>query len=66
MGLAPEGKASRDPETGLSQAAPVWSRRQLTACPLPRQTEQLLRDKALGSFLIRLSNRATDYILSYR
>ncbi|XP_070360477.1 SH2 domain-containing protein 7 isoform X4 [Equus asinus] len=31
-----------------------------------KQTEQLLRDKALGSFLIRLSDRATSYILSYR
>ncbi|XP_008054451.1 SH2 domain-containing protein 7 [Carlito syrichta] len=31
-----------------------------------KQTEQLLRDKALGSFLIRLSDRATGYILSYR
>ncbi|KAL6039666.1 hypothetical protein STEG23_012396 [Scotinomys teguina] len=31
-----------------------------------RQTEQLLRDKALGSFLIRLSDRAVGYILSYR
>lgn len=38
----------------------------LIACPLPRQTEQLLGDKALGSFLIRLSDRATGYILSYR
>nr|XP_004480435.1 SH2 domain-containing protein 7 [Dasypus novemcinctus] len=31
-----------------------------------KQTEQLLRDKALGSFLIRLSDRSTGYILSYR
>ncbi|XP_006870957.1 PREDICTED: SH2 domain-containing protein 7 [Chrysochloris asiatica] len=31
-----------------------------------KQTEQLLRDKGLGSFLIRLSDRATGYILSYR
>ncbi|XP_064152212.1 SH2 domain-containing protein 7 [Loxodonta africana] len=31
-----------------------------------KQTEQLLRDKALGSFLIRLSDRATGFILSYR
>ncbi|XP_006888428.1 PREDICTED: SH2 domain-containing protein 7 [Elephantulus edwardii] len=31
-----------------------------------KQTEQLLRDKTLGSFLIRLSDRATGYILSYR
>nr|XP_012313135.1 SH2 domain-containing protein 7 [Aotus nancymaae] len=31
-----------------------------------KQTEQLLRDKAVGSFLIRLSDRATGYILSYR
>ncbi|XP_021028048.1 SH2 domain-containing protein 7 [Mus caroli] len=31
-----------------------------------KQTEQLLRDKALGSFLIRLSDRAVGYILSYR
>nr|XP_035923502.1 SH2 domain-containing protein 7 isoform X2 [Halichoerus grypus] len=30
------------------------------------QTEQLLGDKALGSFLIRLSDRTTSYILSYR
>ncbi|XP_069322622.1 SH2 domain-containing protein 7 [Eulemur rufifrons] len=30
------------------------------------QTEQLLGDKALGSFLIRLSDRAIGYILSYR
>lgn len=36
------------------------------ARPLPRQTERLLEDKALGSFLIRLSDRATGYILSYR
>ncbi|XP_004700082.1 SH2 domain-containing protein 7 [Echinops telfairi] len=31
-----------------------------------KQSEQLLRDKALGSFLIRLSDRTTGYILSYR
>ncbi|XP_037367287.1 SH2 domain-containing protein 7 [Talpa occidentalis] len=31
-----------------------------------KQTEQLLGDKALGSFLIRLSDRATGFILSYR
>ncbi|EHB00723.1 SH2 domain-containing protein 7 [Heterocephalus glaber] len=31
-----------------------------------KQTEQLLCDKALGSFLIRLSDRAASYILSYR
>ncbi|XP_066095520.1 SH2 domain-containing protein 7 [Saccopteryx bilineata] len=31
-----------------------------------KQAEQLLSDKALGSFLIRLSDRATGYILSYR
>ncbi|XP_077630489.1 SH2 domain-containing protein 7 [Crocuta crocuta] len=31
-----------------------------------KQTEQLLGDKAVGSFLIRLSDRATAYILSYR
>ncbi|XP_054999404.1 SH2 domain-containing protein 7 [Sorex araneus] len=31
-----------------------------------KETEQLLRDKSLGSFLIRLSDRATGYILSYR
>ncbi|XP_004628937.3 SH2 domain-containing protein 7 [Octodon degus] len=31
-----------------------------------KQTEQLLCDKALGSFLIRLSDRAAGYILSYR
>ncbi|XP_003463639.1 SH2 domain-containing protein 7 isoform X2 [Cavia porcellus] len=31
-----------------------------------KQTEQLLCDKALGCFLIRLSNRAAGYILSYR
>ncbi|XP_053079407.1 SH2 domain-containing protein 7 isoform X1 [Acinonyx jubatus] len=31
-----------------------------------KQTEKLLGDKALGSFLIRLSDRATSYILSYR
>lgn len=62
------GMAGRDSEAGLSQAAPavVGTQPQLMACPLPRQTEQLLRDKALGSFLIRLSDRATGYILSYR
>ncbi|KAM6149573.1 SH2 domain-containing protein 7 [Erethizon dorsatum] len=31
-----------------------------------KQTEQLLCDKALGSFLIRLSDRTAGYILSYR
>uniref|UniRef100_A0A8C2YLY9 SH2 domain containing 7 n=2 Tax=Chinchilla lanigera TaxID=34839 RepID=A0A8C2YLY9_CHILA len=31
-----------------------------------KQTEQLLCDKALGSFLIRLSDRSAGYILSYR
>ncbi|KAM4826103.1 SH2 domain-containing protein 7 [Thomomys bottae] len=31
-----------------------------------KQTEELLRDKAVGSFLIRLSDQATGYILSYR
>ncbi|XP_060035604.1 SH2 domain-containing protein 7 [Erinaceus europaeus] len=30
------------------------------------QTERLLRDRALGCFLIRLSDRAAGYILSYR
>ncbi|XP_007478081.2 SH2 domain-containing protein 7 [Monodelphis domestica] len=31
-----------------------------------QQTEELLRDKPLGCFLIRLSDRAVGYILSYR
>ncbi|XP_069898885.1 SH2 domain-containing protein 7 [Dipodomys merriami] len=31
-----------------------------------KQTEELLRDKAVGCFLIRLSDQATGYILSYR
>uniref|UniRef100_A0A8C3WH41 SH2 domain containing 7 n=1 Tax=Catagonus wagneri TaxID=51154 RepID=A0A8C3WH41_9CETA len=41
---------------------PLWFHGFITR----KQTEQLLRDKALGSFLIRLSDRATGYILSYR
>ncbi|XP_004422088.1 PREDICTED: SH2 domain-containing protein 7 [Ceratotherium simum simum] len=43
-------------------ALPSWFHGFITR----KQTEQLLRDKALGSFLIRLSDRATSYILSYR
>ncbi|XP_076984677.1 SH2 domain-containing protein 7 isoform X4 [Tamandua tetradactyla] len=43
-------------------ALPPWFHGFITR----KQTEQLLGDKALGSFLIRLSNRATSYILSYR
>ncbi|XP_044518825.1 SH2 domain-containing protein 7 [Gracilinanus agilis] len=31
-----------------------------------KQTEELLRDKPVGCFLIRLSDRAIGYILSYR
>uniref|UniRef100_A0A2I3GKS0 SH2 domain containing 7 n=1 Tax=Nomascus leucogenys TaxID=61853 RepID=A0A2I3GKS0_NOMLE len=42
-------------------ALPPWFHGFITR----KQTEQLLRDKALGSFLIRLSDRATGYILSY-
>lgn len=58
----------KDPEAGLIQATwLLWGYRPLLmACPLSRQTEQLLRDKALGSFLVRLSDRAVGYILSYR
>lgn len=47
-------------------AAATRARAPLNYTSLPRQTEQLLGDKALGSFLIRLSDRATGYILSYR
>ncbi|XP_036909325.1 LOW QUALITY PROTEIN: SH2 domain-containing protein 7 [Sturnira hondurensis] len=43
-------------------ALPPWFHGFITR----KQAEQLLRDKALGSFLIRLSDRATGYILSYR
>lgn len=43
-------------------ALPPWFHGFITR----KQTEQLLRDKALGSFLIRLSDRAAGYILSYR
>ncbi|XP_076781368.1 SH2 domain-containing protein 7 [Arvicanthis niloticus] len=43
-------------------ALPPWFHGFITR----KQTEQLLRDKALGSFLIRLSDRAVGYILSYR
>nr|XP_012593837.1 SH2 domain-containing protein 7 [Microcebus murinus]XP_020144670.1 SH2 domain-containing protein 7 [Microcebus murinus]XP_020144671.1 SH2 domain-containing protein 7 [Microcebus murinus]XP_020144672.1 SH2 domain-containing protein 7 [Microcebus murinus]XP_020144673.1 SH2 domain-containing protein 7 [Microcebus murinus]XP_020144674.1 SH2 domain-containing protein 7 [Microcebus murinus]XP_020144675.1 SH2 domain-containing protein 7 [Microcebus murinus] len=43
-------------------ALPAWFHGFITR----KQTEQLLRDKALGSFLIRLSDRAVGYILSYR
>ncbi|KAB1257240.1 SH2 domain-containing protein 7 [Camelus dromedarius] len=43
-------------------ALPSWFHGFITR----KQTEQLLRDKAPGSFLIRLSDRATGYILSYR
>nr|XP_003943028.1 SH2 domain-containing protein 7 [Saimiri boliviensis boliviensis] len=43
-------------------ALPPWFHGFITR----KQTEQLLRDKAVGSFLIRLSDRATGYILSYR
>lgn len=53
-GLRVWAPARRDPQA------------RLRACALPRQAEQLLGDKALGSFLIRLSDRATGYILSYR
>uniref|UniRef100_A0A2K6ET28 SH2 domain containing 7 n=1 Tax=Propithecus coquereli TaxID=379532 RepID=A0A2K6ET28_PROCO len=43
-------------------ALPAWFHGFITR----KQTEQLLRDKALGPFLIRLSDRAIGYILSYR
>uniref|UniRef100_A0A8D2B6D2 SH2 domain containing 7 n=1 Tax=Sciurus vulgaris TaxID=55149 RepID=A0A8D2B6D2_SCIVU len=43
-------------------ALPAWFHGFITR----KETEQLLRDKALGSFLIRLSDRAAGYILSYR
>ncbi|KAF3818106.1 hypothetical protein GH733_014978 [Mirounga leonina] len=43
-------------------ALPPWFHGFITR----KQTEQLLEDKALGSFLIRLSDRTTSYILSYR
>ncbi|KAM5291472.1 SH2 domain-containing protein 7 [Glossophaga mutica] len=43
-------------------ALPPWFHGFITR----KQAEQLLRDRALGSFLIRLSDRATGYILSYR
>uniref|UniRef100_A0A2K5QG52 SH2 domain containing 7 n=1 Tax=Cebus imitator TaxID=2715852 RepID=A0A2K5QG52_CEBIM len=43
-------------------ALPPWFHGFITR----KQTEQLLRDKAVGTFLIRLSDRATGYILSYR
>ncbi|CAH6868324.1 Sh2d7 [Phodopus roborovskii] len=43
-------------------ALPPWFHGFITR----KQTEQLLRDKALGSFLVRLSDRAVGYILSYR
>ncbi|GAB1294226.1 SH2 domain-containing protein 7 [Apodemus speciosus] len=43
-------------------ALPPWFHGFITR----KQTEQLLSDKALGSFLIRLSDRAAGYILSYR
>ncbi|XP_057624353.1 SH2 domain-containing protein 7 [Chionomys nivalis] len=43
-------------------ALPTWFHGFITR----KQTEQLLRDKALGSFLVRLSDRAVGYILSYR
>ncbi|KAL0601675.1 SH2 domain-containing protein 7 [Plecturocebus cupreus] len=43
-------------------ALPPWFHGFITR----KQTEQLLRDTAVGSFLIRLSDRATGYILSYR
>nr|XP_045052389.2 SH2 domain-containing protein 7 isoform X2 [Desmodus rotundus] len=42
-------------------ALPPWFHGFITR----KQAEQLLGDKALGSFLIRLSDRATGYILSY-
>lgn len=68
LNLGPKTMACKDPEAGLIQATwLLWGYRpQLMACPLSRQTEQLLRDKALGSFLVRLSDRAVGYILSYR
>ncbi|XP_029808185.1 SH2 domain-containing protein 7-like [Suricata suricatta] len=43
-------------------ALPPWFHGFITR----KETEQLLGDKALGSFLIRLSDRATGFILSYR
>uniref|UniRef100_A0A8C6BHF3 SH2 domain containing 7 n=1 Tax=Monodon monoceros TaxID=40151 RepID=A0A8C6BHF3_MONMO len=43
-------------------ALPPWFHGFITR----KQTEQLLRDKALGSFLICLRDWATGYILSYR
>lgn len=35
-------------------------------CLCCREAEDLLRDKALGCFLIRLSDKALGYILSYK
>ncbi|KAG8516394.1 SH2 domain-containing protein 7, partial [Galemys pyrenaicus] len=43
-------------------ALPPWFHGFITR----KQTEQLLGDKALGSFLVRLSDRAAGFILSYR
>ncbi|XP_055273983.1 SH2 domain-containing protein 7 isoform X2 [Moschus berezovskii] len=80
LGKGPEGAGDRQALAELQELALSWFME--TQAPLilqngalppwfhgfitRKQTEQLLRDKALGSFLIRLSDRATGYILSYR
>ncbi|KAB0348593.1 hypothetical protein FD754_013450 [Muntiacus muntjak] len=80
LGRGPEGAGDRQALAELQELALSWFME--TQAPfilqngaLPpwfhgfitrKQTERLLRDKALGSFLIRLSDRATGYILSYR
>ncbi|KAI4535408.1 hypothetical protein MG293_014634 [Ovis ammon polii] len=53
------------PQEVVGGEADLGAPSSLTAASVGK-TEQLLRDKALGSFLIRLSDRATGYILSYR
>ncbi|KAM9711113.1 SH2 domain-containing protein 7 isoform 2-T2 [Dama dama] len=80
LGRGPEGAGDRQALAELQELALSWFME--TQAPLilqngalppwfhgfitRKKTEQLLRDKALGSFLIRLSDRATGYILSYR
>ncbi|XP_004018136.1 SH2 domain-containing protein 7 [Ovis aries] len=80
LGKGPKGAGDRQALAELQELALSWFME--TQAPLilqngalppwfhgfitRKQTEQLLRDKALGSFLIRLSDRATGYILSYR
>ncbi|ELR48448.1 SH2 domain-containing protein 7 [Bos mutus] len=80
LGRGPKGAGDRQALAELQELALSWFME--TQAPLilqngvlppwfhgfitRKQTEQLLRDKALGSFLIRLSDRATGYILSYR